>query len=256
MNQNGVGSSPEDPIVTVMAQAPRHYEVAALLTRQFGQSVGSGLDEPAGTIMPSGAGKTQLVGAAIDKYYGSGVPSDVTDPLDTATAKARFGLNAAYMEQANTDMVGHSAEAPVSTIVGKGCTQRLIDIRLEEVEATAGPRRRKVLEFLWKHFGEPTDAEWSAPCSTMMGRLRFGLVILAETVWQIGDIGMRMLVPRELFSAQGFPADYTIDRAADGRPITKTAQTSMAGNSVSPPPAEATLRANLTWMDLPERAAA
>jgi hypothetical protein len=42
----------------------------------------------------------------------------------------------------------------------------------------------------------------------------------------------------------------------EGRPITKTAQTSQAGNSVSPPPAEATLRENLTWMVLPERAAA
>lgn len=38
--------------------------------------------------------------------------------------------------------------------------------------------------------------------------------------------------------------------------LTKTAQTSMAGNSVSPPPAEASLRANLTWMDLPDRIAA
>jgi DNA (cytosine-5)-methyltransferase 1 len=214
--------------------------------------------------MPDGnGGKTGVVAASIDKYYATGVPSDVTEPLDTATAKARFGLNAAFLEQANTGMVGHSAEKPLSTIVGGGgknvgwgTTQRLVDVRLEQIEASAGPRRRKVVEFLWKHFGEPTQAEWENPTGTMMGRLRFGLVILAETVWQIADIGMRMLVPRELFNAQGFPPGYIIDRTASGRPVTKTAQTSQAGNSVSPPPAEATLRANLTWMDLPERAEA
>lgn len=264
MNQNGVGASPADPLVTVMAGAPRHYEVAAYLSRQFGSTVsGRDLNEPAPTVMTDGnGGKSGIVAATIDKYYATGVASDPAEPLDTATAKARFGLNTAYLEQANTGMVGHHAEEPVSTIVGKGCTQRLVDVRLEQVEATHGSRRRKVLEFLWKHFGEPTESEWENPTATISGRLRFGLVILAETVWQIADIGMRMLVPRELFNAQGFPSDYVIDRTAptadhpEGRPITKTAQTSQAGNSVSPPPAEATLRANLTWMDLPERVAA
>lgn len=303
MNQNGVGASPADPLVTVMAGAPRHYEVAAYLSRQFGSTVsGRSVEEPTPTVMADGnGGKTgivaahlssvaygegwdrpgtrnrdlaeplttvtsgndkTLVAATIDKYYATGVASDPAEPLDTATAKARFGLNTAYLEQANTGMVGHEANEPVSTIVGKGCTQRVVDVRLEQVEATAGPRRRKVLEFLWKHFGEPTDAEWANPTATMSGRLRLGLVILAEAVWQIADIGMRMLVPRELFNAQGFPPDYRIDRTApteahpEGRPITKTAQTSQAGNSVSPPPAEATLRENLTWWVLPERVAA
>jgi DNA (cytosine-5)-methyltransferase 1 len=51
----------------------------------------------------------------------------------------------------------------------------------------------------------------------------------------IVDIGMRMLTPRELFNAQGFPPDYIIDRDAEGRPITKTAQVAKCGNSVCPP---------------------
>ncbi len=77
--------------------------------------------------------------------------------------------------------------------------------------------------------------------------------------YEIVDIGMRMLTPRELFRAQGFPESYIIDRGVDpssGRAVklTKTAQVKMCGNSVSPPPAEALVRAQLGGQA--ERAAA
>ena len=63
--------------------------------------------------------------------------------------------------------------------------------------------------------------------------------------YAIVDIGMRMLTPRELFRAQGFPEDYIIDTEMDGAPLTKTAQIRLCGNSVCPPVAEALVRANL-----------
>eukprot|EP01037_Dinobryon_pediforme_P018037 gene18037-18274_t len=77
---------------------------------------------------------------------------------------------------------------------------------------------------------------------------RFGLVIVTieGEEYVITDIGMRMLTPRELFNAQGFPPDYIIDHDAGGRPITKTAQVAKCGNSVCPPLAEALVRANMT----------
>ena len=61
----------------------------------------------------------------------------------------------------------------------------------------------------------------------------------------IVDIGMRMLQPRELYRAQGFPEGYVIERDPDGTPFTKTAQVRMVGNSVCPPVSEALVRANL-----------
>lgn len=45
--------------------------------------------------------------------------------------------------------------------------------------------------------------------------------------------------------AQGFPADYVIDRDIHGRAFTKEAQVARCGNSVSPPMAEALVRANM-----------
>lgn len=63
------------------------------------------------------------------------------------------------------------------------------------------------------------------------------------------DICMRMLAPRELYTAQGFPRSYIIERDADGNPLTKTAQVRMCGNSVPPPMVAALVRANgpETW---------
>ena len=61
---------------------------------------------------------------------------------------------------------------------------------------------------------------------------------------EIADIGMRMLQPRELYRAQGFPDSYLIDRGADGRPLSKAAQVRMCGNSVSPVMSCALARAN------------
>lgn len=62
--------------------------------------------------------------------------------------------------------------------------------------------------------------------------------------YEIADIGMRMLQPRELYRAQGFPDSYAIDRGADGRVLPKSSQVRMCGNSVCPPVAEALVRAN------------
>ena len=60
----------------------------------------------------------------------------------------------------------------------------------------------------------------------------------------IADIGMRMLKPRELYNAQGFPPDYEIECGADGQVFTQTVQVSCVGNSVCPPLAAALVGAN------------
>jgi len=73
---------------------------------------------------------------------------------------------------------------------------------------------------------------------------RFGIVTLAGQDYVIADIGMRMLQPRELYRAQGFPESYQIERGADGRQLSKAAQVRMCGNSVCPPVAAAIVRAN------------
>lgn len=92
------------------------------------------------------------------------------------------------------------------------------------------------------------------------------LVSIRGQCWILGYITLRMLTPRELARAQGFPDSYLIDpmvrrpvRAKGARgakkggpqaerwvmvPLSKTAQVRMIGNSVSPPLARARIMAN------------
>lgn len=217
--------------------------LAPFLGRQFGTAIGRPLTEPHPTVMTDGAGgKSYVAAAALTSYYGNDTLTGIDLPLPTVVTKDRHAPVVAFMEQANTGVIGHAIDAPVSTILAAGSHQRPVSCEITPPAVTS-TKRAKVLAFLRKHFGEPTEAEIAAPTETVLGRLRHGLVIIADVVWQIADIGMRMLTPRELYNAQGFPRDYIIDRTADGKVLTKTAQTRMAGNSVSPPWAAAIIAA-------------
>ena len=68
------------------------------------------------------------------------------------------------------------------------------------------------------------------------------------TLYFISDIGLRMLTPRELYAANGFPPDYIIDHDYTGKAYGKTKQVARCGNAVPPPFAEALVRANLPEM--------
>jgi DNA (cytosine-5)-methyltransferase 1 len=59
------------------------------------------------------------------------------------------------------------------------------------------------------------------------------------------DIGMRYLVPPELFAAQSFPRGYVFDRDWEGNPVTKTDQVKLVGNSMPPRLAEAVIKAQV-----------
>jgi DNA (cytosine-5)-methyltransferase 1 len=92
--------------------------------------------------------------------------------------------------------------------------------------------------------------------ATTKDRLALVTVTIQGTPYVIVDICLRMLRREELFRAQGFPADYIIDRTADGTKLSNSASVKMCGNSVSPPPLAALARANLEPADVPERLAA
>lgn len=71
------------------------------------------------------------------------------------------------------------------------------------------------------------------------------LLLIGGRFYFIADILLRMLTPRELYNAMGFPPDYIIDRDYQGNEYGKTKQVARCGNAVCPPMATALVRANL-----------
>lgn len=172
-----------------------------------------------------------------------------------------FALVAAFMAQHNGGMVGHDARKPVSTLTSRGTQQQLVTSHLLKLYGTAqhgasnrdpmptvtatGNHIGEVRAFLVKYYGTDQDPKLNDPLHTVTTKDRFGLVTVKGEDYVIADIGMRMLQPRELYRAQGFADSYVIDPMLDGKPLTKTAQVRMCGNSVSPVVARALVEANL-----------
>jgi len=74
--------------------------------------------------------------------------------------------------------------------------------------------------------------------------------VIGGEFYYIRDILLRMLTPRELYNAMGFPVDYIIDRDYMGNEYGKSKQVARCGNAVPPPFATALVRANLPeWCD-------
>ena len=150
----------------------------------------------------------------------------MNEPLPTVTAIDHNAIVAPYLMCLYGASTGAPVTKPLNTITAQAQ-------HIAEVEA-----------FLIKYYGNDNAQSLSEPLHTITAHDRFGLVTLKGQNYQIVDIGMRMLTPRELFNAQGFPEDYIIDRDANGKYYPKSAQVARCGNAV-PPFAEALTRANL-----------
>ena len=97
---------------------------------------------------------------------------------------------------------------------------------------------------LIKYYGCGIGQSVGKPLDTITSKDRFGLVTVQGVDYQIADIGLRMLTPRELYNAQGFPPDYEIETDCNGNAYPKKEQVARCGNAVPPAFATALARAN------------
>ena len=223
----------DKPLGTAVAGGVKHAVVAANLVRHFGESVGSPVDDPMGTVMPDGMGKTGLVATCLARNFGHSVAAPMDAPVGTVTTKQTEALVASSLvKMYGTCQAGQPVDAPLATVTANG---------------RGGGHIAEVRAFLLKYYGADQDPRLEQPLHTITTRDRFGLVLVKGELYEISDIGMRMLAPRELYRAQGFPDTYIIDYVViDGRKkkLTATAQVRMVGNSVSPNVACAVVQAN------------
>jgi DNA (cytosine-5)-methyltransferase 1 len=223
--------SADEPLQTVTAKADSVL-AAVHLTKFSENSVGHLPDEPLHTVM-AGAPRHGVVAAFLAQHNGGKCPGSrpADEPVSTVTATgAQQGVVSAHL------------------LSLKGSDRRASDIETPHPTVTAqGTHSAEVRAFLVKYYGNDKDGVSPAePMHTVPTRDRFGLVMVHGEPYEIVDIGMRMLRPRELFRAQGFPDSYVIDRRPDGTKLTGTASVRMCGNSVSPVMAKALVAANYT----------
>lgn len=222
---------------------------------------GSSLEEPLRT--QTTFNRFGLVVPSIIKHFGGATGSKITRPLPTITSRnIQNQLLMTYLTRPFGQGTGRPIDVPVPTITPGGMgktgmvTSHLIKLRgtcrhgqdLREPMPTitaGGYHLGEVRAFLIQYNTNSTGQALTEPAHTLTTKDRLGLVTVAGEDYQIVDIGMRMLQPRELYRAQGFPEGYIIDPIYKGKPLTKTAQVRMVGNSVSPHPAEALVRANM-----------
>lgn len=224
----------DKPAHTILKES-RACVVAPVIARQFGASVGHRADEPSATITAGGGGKSQLVSAFLAKHYGgnyTGPGVGLDEPAHSVTTVDHHAVVASHLiKLRGTCRDGQRADEPMPTITAGGQHVGEVKTTLAAVDYDE-ERAQQVLAFLREYCGED--------CT--------GLVDINGVTYRIVDIGMRMLQPRELYRAQGFPEWYLIDRDYRGVKYSKDKQVARCGNAVPPPFAEALVRANLPEM--------
>lgn len=292
-NSGATGQDMRDPLATITANSwikkPGGAVPLGLLAPvlTYAQQGGGnrGAELPHHTICASRKDQNALLAATmIQTGYGERTGQapralDVAAPLGTVVAGgAKHAPIAAFLAQHHTGVTGHDAREPLSTI------------------AATGSHQMPVAAWFAKYYGTGDGARMDEPCHTVtvkdhMAHMQAALAappfatehhdraravaefLRAHGAWAGGefvtltigadefvivDIGMRMLTPRELYRAQGFPDDYVIDGVWEGldgdtarfRAFPKHVQVSCCGNSVCPPMAAALVGANCVLMNV------
>lgn len=221
-----------EPLTTIVSKN-EHCLISPTLIQYHSETTkgevrGQKLDEPIMTV--DGSNRYGLVTSFIQKYYGGnyqGNGSDIKEPLHTITTLERNAICAATLIQMNNNCDGRDITDHIPTITAG-------DGHFGEVRA-----------FLIKYYGQGVGQNVDEPLDTITSRDRFGLVTIAGVDYQIVDIGLRMLEPKELYGCQGFPDDYIIDHDYAGKTYPRSEQVRRCGNAVCPPIPAALVRANL-----------
>lgn len=178
-----------------------------------------------------------VLAANLAKFYGgtyTGSGSKMSDPLHTVTAVDHNALTATHLVKMKGTNLGGPMSEPVQTITAGGGHFGVVTTTVVKAEPGAD----------LKHWPEIRDL-LNTYCGYRLGPEDVILFEIGGTAYFMADIGLRMLTPRELYMANGFPQDYKIERDYTGREYPKTKQVARCGNAVPPPFATALVRANL-----------
>lgn len=238
--ENHFGSDVREPVHTITSNN-QHMLMTPTLIQYHSETSkdevrGQEITDPIMTV--DGSNRYGLVTSFLHKYYDGGYAGSgdsLENPLPTVTAWDHNSVCAVNLIQMNNHCDGRDVREPIPTITAG-------DGHFGEVRA-----------FLIKYYGQGTGQDIKDPLDTVTAQDRFGLVTVNGVDYQIVDIGLRMLEPRELYGCQGFPDDYIIDHDYTGKHYPRSEQVRRCGNAVCPPIPAALVKANLPELCVAER---
>lgn len=268
---NNTGNSPhgmDEPVPTITT-GNRNYILAPTLIQYHSEQSerevrGQTVDCPIQTV--DAANRYGLSTAYLVQYFsGEGNYHSVEKPLATITTKDREGLTAVFLSKFFKGVYGAKADRPLPTVTtidhnsfifahiahfkGKDKGQHPLDPLMT---ITARDGQFAVVQTTVVKFDVQYTQHWpeirnmlNTYCGYDLKDDEILLLNIGGVWYYISDIGMRMLIPRELYDAMGFPHDYIIDKDVNENPITRSDQVARCGNAVCPAVAEALVRANL-----------
>ncbi len=188
------------------------------------------VEKPLGTVTT--VGSHLLVSPTLIQYHSETSENEVRgqtieNPIMTVDGSNRYGLVTSFLSKFYRTGTGQDVREPLHTVT------------------TSAGHFGEVRAFLIKYYGDATGQDIKNPLDTVTTKDRFGLVTIEGVDYQIVDIGLRMLEPKELYGCQGFPDDYIIDRDYTGKAYPRSEQVRRCGNAVCPPIPAALVKANL-----------
>lgn len=268
-NHSGGGhlAGTDTPLGTITQKCTKGFVAANLIqyhTEQTENVRANALTEPMPTVDASN--RYGLTVAHLTEYYGNGNPLDITEPMHTVTAHEREALTAVHIQKYFGGVIGAEATYPLPTVTAVDHNALTAAHVVEFKGQDIGQRPENPLRTITASAGEfavasvktvkyeaGVDLGHWPEIRTLLNRycgyeLADDEILLLQfcSGWYfLSDISMRMLTPRELYAAMGFPPDYIIDRDYMGNAYPKSQQVARCGNAVCPPMASAVVRANM-----------
>ena len=227
----------KEPLPTIVSSG-KHYLCEPYLVQCKFNNEAQSVENPIGTLTT--VGSHLLVSPTLIQYHSETTKDEVRgqaleQPIMTVDGSNRYGLVASFLSKFYKTGIGQDCREPLHTVT------------------TSAGHFGEVRAFLIKYYGNQTVHSVEEPLDTITTKDRFGLVTIEGQDYQIVDIGLRMLEPKELYGCQGFPEDYIIDRDYEGNSYPRSEQVRRCGNAVCPPIPAALVRANLPECCVAER---
>ena len=219
------GQGLAEPLMTIDA-SNRYGLAAASLVKYYGSDQhGQSAGDPLHTV--TAKDREGVLAANLAKFYGgayTGEGSRMSDPLHTVTAVDHNAMTATHLVKMKGTNLGGPMSEPVQTITAGGGHFGVVTTVVAKAERDTD----------LKHWPEIRDL-LNTYCGYRLGPEDVILFEIGGTAYFMADIGLRMLTPRELYMANGFPKDYKIERDYTGREYPKTKQVARCGNAVPSP---------------------